>query len=98
MHSRLPVDWIEVCPELEAGMGVPRPPVDLVRHPDGNVRVLARCGGIDWTKALRESIETLEWDVFAEAVDGAILKSKSPSCGVGTATLYAPDGTCVSCK
>ena len=38
------VEWVPVCPEVEAGMGVPRDPVHLARV-SGELRVL---GGVTW--------------------------------------------------
>ena len=73
------VDLRPVCPELEIGLGVPRDPVRLERRPDG-VHMVQPSTGRDLTRAMRAfSARFLE---SLEAVDGFILKSRSPSCAV----------------
>ena len=67
---------IRVCPEVAAGMGIPRTPIEIVNgivmDRDGNnVDALLRT-------AVADILEKLE----AEQVSCAILKSRSPTCGV----------------
>ena len=67
---------IRVCPEVAAGMGIPRAPIEIVNgivmDRDGNnVDALLRT-------AVADILEKLE----AEQVSCAILKSRSPTCGV----------------
>jgi uncharacterized protein YbbK (DUF523 family) len=80
-------DIFPLCPEAEAGLGIPRPPVQLVRNLDGMVEVLGVEEELDVTGALRDfshrSIAKL-----VGRIDGAVLKSRSPSCGLGTTPLY----------
>jgi uncharacterized protein YbbK (DUF523 family) len=74
------------CPELAAGLGVPRPAMDLV-GPPGAVRVLDRAAGVDLTAPIHAAVAAF---VTASApIDGAILKAGSPSCGVESARRYA---------
>ena len=47
------VDWVPVCPELEAGMGVPREPVRLIGR-GAMVSMIAERSGKDWTTAINE--------------------------------------------
>lgn len=75
------VEWIPICPELEAGMGVPREPVHLVAR-GGAVQMVGAESGRDWTGmmhawALARLAALREIDV-----SGFVLKSASPSCGV----------------
>src|SRR4030095_824719 len=50
------VQWVAVCPEVEAGMGTPREAIDLVASDDGvtvaaaRVRLLRGGSRIDWTE------------------------------------------------
>jgi uncharacterized protein YbbK (DUF523 family) len=78
------VELRPICPELEIGLGVPRDPVDLMRRDDG-VHLVQPSTGRDLTGAMhsfsRRFLESLE------AVDGFILKSRSPSCGVRDARI-----------
>src|SRR5262245_48216710 len=47
------VEWVPVCPELEAGMGVPREAVRLIREKSvngtGAVQMVGTKSGKDWT-------------------------------------------------
>ncbi len=45
------VNWIPVCPEVEAGLGVPRPPIRLERT-SGGVRLMGIQERLDHTKAM----------------------------------------------
>jgi uncharacterized protein YbbK (DUF523 family) len=73
------VELRPVCPELEIGLGVPRDPVVLERAPDG-VHMLQPATGRDLTQAM-DSFSARFLDALG-AVDGFILKSRSPSCAV----------------
>lgn len=85
------VEWIAVCPEVELGMGVPREPVRLVRgsDADGETRMLGCESGHDWTKRMADycanRVERLS------DLDGYILKSRSPSCGLEKVKLFSAD-------
>ena len=74
-------EWISVCPELEAGMGVPREPIHLV-GPAGAERLVGVDSGKDWTvrmqRLARRRVEQLE----ALDLCGYLLKKDSPSCGM----------------
>ncbi|MCQ2551000.1 MAG: DUF523 domain-containing protein [Clostridia bacterium] len=74
-------DYIPVCPERAAGLPCPRPPAEYVGD-----RILD-CTGKDVTAEFIKGAR-LELERAGEA-NGAILKAKSPSCGVGQ--IY--DGT-----
>lgn len=67
---------VEICPELMAGLGVPRTPIEIV-----NGEVKDRNGNsVD--AALRSSVEMILSQVRREGIRYAILKSRSPTCGV----------------
>lgn len=67
---------VEICPELMAGLGVPRTPVEIV-----NGEVKDRNGNsVD--AALRRSVDMILSQVRREGIHYAILKSRSPTCGV----------------
>lgn len=72
--------WVPVCPEVEAGMGVPREAVSL-RSSEGGPRVVGSETGTDHTEALeRFTVQKLE-DLAGVPLRGYVLKSGSPSCG-----------------
>jgi uncharacterized protein YbbK (DUF523 family) len=82
-------EFVPVCPEVAAGLGVPRPPIRLERERDRlSVRPVA--GGDDLTAALAATAEPLE----ALPLAGAILARRSPSCGPGDAPVHV-DGRAV---
>lgn len=86
-------DLIPFCPEVAAGLGVPRPPVQLVAEEQG-----ARARGVtnpqlDVTDALHQSAADFCKGVEAQGLSGFILKSRSPSCGLGSTPLHSEDGT-----
>ena len=67
---------VEVCPERMAGLGVPRTPIEIV---DGEVKDR---NGNSVDAALRRSVEMILTQVRREGIRYAILKSRSPTCGV----------------
>lgn len=67
---------IQVCPEVLAGLGVPRTPIEIV---DG---VLLDRDGNDVDRRLRDAVEKLLAELLGEDIECAILKSRSPTCGV----------------
>lgn len=68
---------VPVCPEILAGMPAPRPPVEV----NGN-RVL-RKNGEDVTDAYCSGVCKAMQIAAQQPIDLVILKSRSPTCGVG---------------
>jgi phosphoribosylglycinamide formyltransferase-1 len=67
---------IAVCPELDCGLGVPRPASEIL-----NGRLVTQ-QGMDLTDTLRDfSLEFISEDLHAAKKILAVLKEKSPSCG-----------------
>ncbi len=79
--------WVEVCPEVELGLGVPRPTLRLVDGVDG-VRMVTADGATDHTLAMRRFAEGRVEALAALDLDGFILKSRSPSCGLERVKVY----------
>ncbi len=85
------LDFLPVCPEAEAGLGVPRPPVQwIVDH-----GVLRLCGVTDPDLDVTDRLaEFCRRHVAAlPTVHGAILKARSPSCAIASAPLFDSAGT-----
>ena len=67
---------IRVCPEVAAGMGIPRTPIEIV-----NGIVMDRDGN-NVDAPLRTAVADILEKLEAEQVSCAVLKSRSPTCGV----------------
>ena len=67
---------IPVCPEVLAGLGTPRVPIENL----GDKVVTQE--GKDVTEALRGAVEQILTRLSGEDVECVILKSRSPTCGV----------------
>ena len=80
------VEWIPVCPEIEIGLGVPRPPIDLQQSPDGR-RLIIPSSGRDLTDAMIGYARAKVAELVSAGISGYVLKSKSPSCGLGSARV-----------
>ena len=83
---------LPVCPELEAGLGVPRERINLVRTDSGQLRVLGETSGRDVTEPLAHHARGWLEQHPSPPLCGAVLKSRSPSCGTGTARLLDEQG------
>lgn len=77
------VDWVPVCPEMEIGLGTPRPTLRLLT--DGHL--VTHDGSADHTSAMTALAETRVPQL--EDLDGYVLKSRSPSCGLFRLARYA---------
>lgn len=79
------VDLKPVCPEVEIGLGVPRDPIRLVEL-KGMRRLVQPTTGRDVTGEM----ERFSGDYLASVgeVDGFLLKSRSPSCGIKDTKVY----------
>lgn len=81
---------VEVCPEVSIGLGVPRDKVIVYRR-DHSLGLSQPSTGLELTQKMEKF--TQEFLDSLEEVDGFLLKSKSPSCGVSNTKVYAdPEG------
>jgi uncharacterized protein YbbK (DUF523 family)/uncharacterized protein YbgA (DUF1722 family) len=85
-------EFISFCPEHLA-FGTPRPSIRLVRQ-DNTVHVLSNKNATDLTEALVQSSRSDLDKLSNEPLCGIIFKSKSPSCGMGSAKVYLENGFC----
>lgn len=81
------VEWVPVCPEVEAGFGTPREPMHLVRHRTG-IRLLTITSGADVTKRLDDYAKDRVEELASEDLSGYVLKKDSPSCGMERVKVY----------
>ena len=83
------VEYLTVCPECEIGLGVPRQPILMVQKGSGLALVQPATGADLTDKMISFSRDFLDSLV---QVDGFLLKSRSPSCGLDNVPIYAgPD-------
>ena len=69
-------DVLAVCPEMMAGMGCPRTPIEIVNG------VLMDRDGNNVDAAMQEAVTQAMELVRKEAIRCAVLQSRSPTCGV----------------
>ncbi|WP_231335494.1 YbgA family protein [Actinomadura graeca] len=79
------VDWVPVCPEMEIGLGAPRPTLRLLTD-----QHIVTKDGADHTRAMTRLADDRLRDIAD--VDGYVFKSRSPSCGLLRLPRYASGG------
>lgn len=86
------VDITSVCPEIEMGLSVPRQALRIISSKDSEERLVFSKTGEDMTnKMVRFSNEFLR-QLEKENLVGAVLKSRSPSCGIKDVKVYKSFG------
>ncbi len=88
------VEFVPVCPEVEMGLGVPRPTLRLIRT-DGGVRLVTGASGGDHSERLREFAVRRIAQLRQLGLCGFVLKSQSPTCGLERVRVYSPQGQVV---
>ena len=87
------VEWVRVCPEVELGMGIPRPTVRLVEPEAGApLRMLAPDTGEDFTERMQAYSAQRVAELQEIELDGYVLKKSSPSCGMARVKVYGITG------
>jgi uncharacterized protein YbgA (DUF1722 family)/uncharacterized protein YbbK (DUF523 family) len=85
------VEWVAVCPEVEVGMGTPRPPIRLERRGE-EIRLVMPSTREDYTDAMRSWAERRVAALKEMDLDGYVLKKDSPSCGMERVKVYSGVG------
>lgn len=80
-------EFFPFCPEVEAGLPVPREPLRIEVVGD-RPRLVGISSGKDKTRQLTRWIKHYISKVAKKEFDGFILKAKSPSCGLKSARRY----------
>jgi uncharacterized protein YbgA (DUF1722 family)/uncharacterized protein YbbK (DUF523 family) len=88
------VEWLPVCPEVEVGMGVPRPSVRLVREGE-EVRMVENETGREHTPAMRAYARRRAAGLAKQDLCGYVLKKDSPTCGMERVRVYRPGAQAV---
>ena len=80
-------EFVAVCPEVEIGMGIPRPTI-RVEEDAGKLRLVAPKTGDDFTRRMSAYAGKRVRALMGEGLDGYILKKGSPSCGPFRIPVY----------
>lgn len=94
-HSN--IHLLPICPEVEAGLPVPRPPVQLVRSNNHGAAQLLALGRDDATLNVTAILQNHAQQSALRLRNtpdlcGYIWKSRSPSCGLGSTPIFNVDG------
>lgn len=73
---------IAICPELIAGLNIPRDSCEIVITEDGAKKVISK-DNEDFTEAYKDGAKKTLDILKIIGINTAILKAKSPSCGYG---------------
>ena len=79
------VEFVCVCPEVEIGLGTPRPPIRIVTSGKG-FKLIQPSTGLDVSERMRGFSAGFLDDL--QEVDGFILKNRSPSCGITDVKVF----------
>jgi uncharacterized protein YbbK (DUF523 family) len=81
------VEWVPVCPEVEAGFGTPREAMRLVCE-DGRLRLVTVKTAVDLTDTMERYARRRVDQLADERLCGYVLKKDSPSCGLERVKVY----------
>ncbi len=84
------VDLIPICPEVEIGLGVPRPAIHIVERSKQLMALGVDDQSLDVTQKLNRYGRAMAKQL--DGIDGYIFKARSPSCGVGSSPQKRADG------
>lgn len=85
------VEWVPICPEVEAGLGTPREAMRLVGSPDGP-RLMTIKSKQDHTQAMEAILDSRLDSLDKLDLSGFVFKRGSPSCGVERVRVYTAQG------
>ncbi len=81
------VDFIPICPEVEIGLGTPRSPIRIISK-DNQKFLIQPITNLDVSNKMQSF--TKHFLASLKGIDGFILKSRSPSCGLNQVKIYPP--------
>ncbi|MDO8357868.1 MAG: DUF523 and DUF1722 domain-containing protein [Nitrospirota bacterium] len=85
------VEWVPVCPEVEAGLGAPREAMRLIGDPH-HPRLVTIKSGTDHTRAVEKMTENRIKELEELDLSGYVFKKGSPSCGIERVRIYNEQG------
>ncbi len=85
------MEWVPICPEVEAGFGIPREAMRLVGDAATPRLITIRSQKDQTARMLRYTRQRLR-DLQVLHFAGYVFKKDSPSCGMRRVRVYARDG------
>jgi uncharacterized protein YbgA (DUF1722 family)/uncharacterized protein YbbK (DUF523 family) len=85
------VELVPFCPEVELGLGIPRPTIRLVGAAKAP-RLVDPASGVDHTDEMDALAAARAEAIAAADLDGYVLKRASPSCGMARVKRYPRPG------
>jgi uncharacterized protein YbgA (DUF1722 family)/uncharacterized protein YbbK (DUF523 family) len=85
------VEWVAVCPEVEAGLGTPREPIRLEGTASAP-RLMGPRSRSDFTARMARFARRRADELAALDLSGYVLKKDSPSCGMERVRLHGEKG------
>lgn len=85
------VEWVPVCPEVEIGLGVPRPILRLEWR-DDRVALVMPSERRDLSETMQRFAARRAKELAALEICGYVLKKNSPSCGLEGVKVYKSNG------
>ena len=85
-------ELVPVCPEVEVGLGTPRPPIRLESGGGGAVRLACPSTGEDLTARMADFAEARVRALRDAGIAGYVLKARSPSCGKSGVEVFGDPG------
>ncbi|SHK78859.1 Uncharacterized conserved protein YbgA, DUF1722 family [Clostridium cavendishii DSM 21758] len=84
------INIIEVCPEQDIGLETPREAIRLMSQ-NNSIHLISPKLNKDYTKQMTELADDIICKLKQKDIDGALLKSHSPSCGIKDIKIYYSD-------
>jgi len=85
------VEWVTVCPEVEAGFGTPRESMRL-SDASGTLRLVTTRTDVDHTEQMSRYVAARVPALAKHDMCGYVLKKGSPSCGMERVKVYGRGG------
>jgi len=81
------LQWVAVCPETDAGFGIPRPTIHLEQR-GARLEVVTDKGGQLRTEPLERYVAAEIARLIALPISGFVCKARSPSCALDDGPLF----------
>ena len=96
LARRPEVEIVPICPETAGTLPCPRPPAEITAGVKNDRRIVVDAAGNDVTEAFEAGARATLRLVQERGCTHAILKAKSPSCGIGKVYDGTFSGTLIS--